>query len=301
MAALTCIRNPSDEKETLIFFTTADNQVGYDIRDEASLDAKVGGGTDKDIGRGSAEDGKRVPTFGAGSGKEVGGLVRHPGAFQALAFKNLIKVYGITKSNIICEVSPGVRDLPQKLRTNSGGLTGCGNGKDLAWLYYLSTAETPQLKQFQLATGANVSVQGPPTPDQESCLSAWYKELDGSHGVVYQHNDNTNLKYWEVKSDGSQSNSEVTNSTQAAKKTPITTVVKGDKVYLYFISSSNALIRAERTGSGGWTNQKADSSNDWSLNPITSTLSLNGKYIIIRQQYSEDDGYLEFPDKRDIQ
>jgi hypothetical protein len=313
MAALTAIRNPNHPEDTLIFFTTSYQQVGYDVKTEKDLNNLYGdGGAGGDGSRGGGsgagfDEGVTQPSFGAprsgGRLKDdapVTGLVRHPGAFQALTFQNLVKVYAITTSNVIQEVSPGVRGLQQKILTKSGGLTGCGNGKDLAWLYYLSTAEVPQLKQFQLATGASVAVQGPPTPGAESSLSAWFKAKDQSRGVLYQNTGNTDLRYWEVQADGSQSNGQVANTTQAANKTPIANAVIGDKVFVWFVSSSNALIRAERVGSGSWVNQISDSSNDWNLNPLTATVALNGQYIVIRQQFSDDDGIFEWPDKRSL-
>lgn len=92
--------------------------------------------------------------------------------------------------------------------------------------------------------------------------------------------------------------SEIDNTTQAAKSTPLCTVVVDDKVYLYFINSSKSLIRLERTGSNVWTNQISDSQNEWNANPISALCSQNKKYIVLRQQYTEGDGWLEYPDKR---
>ncbi|KAF8443358.1 hypothetical protein BGX38DRAFT_761844 [Terfezia claveryi] len=182
MAALACIRNPAKPSETLIFYTTEDKQVGYLTDQEKDLNERFG---------------KGAPA--------PGGLVRHPSAFVALIFQNLIKCYGIANSNSrIIEMSPGVKPLQQKITTNHGGLAGCGDGKELGWLYYLSNAEIPELKQYGLNFGSSVTVDSP-TPDKDSSLAAWYKPNDLSRGVVYQNSNNTNLKYWENKGDGSQS------------------------------------------------------------------------------------------------
>lgn len=47
-------------------------------------------------------------------------------------------VYGIQASNNrIIQVSPGVKPLQQKITTSRSGLAGCGDGKNLGWLYYV--------------------------------------------------------------------------------------------------------------------------------------------------------------------
>ncbi|KAF8418701.1 hypothetical protein EV426DRAFT_618013 [Tirmania nivea] len=303
MAALACIRNPAKPSETLIFYTTEDKQVGYDTAQEKNLNDKFGkGGDGASRGANPGDENSRAPTLGNGTGEAPsGGLVRHPSAFVTLIFQNLIKCYGIANSNSrIIEVSPGVKPLQQRITTTHGGLAGCGDGNELGWLYYISNTEIPALKQYGLNVGSTVTVQGPPTPDKDSSLTAWYKPTDSSRGVVYQNSGNTNLKYWETKGDGSQSNAEIDNTTQASKNTPLCTVVKGDTVYLYFVNSSKSLIRVERTGSNAWTNQKSNSENEWSTNPIDAILSLDGSYIVVRQQFTDGDGWLEYPDSRDL-
>lgn len=102
MAALTAIRNPTHPEDTLIFFTTSGQQVGYDVKTEKGLNQLYGEGPGGDGSRGGGsgagfDEGVRQPSFGAprsgGSLKDdapVTGLVRHPGAFQALAFQNLV-------------------------------------------------------------------------------------------------------------------------------------------------------------------------------------------------------------------
>jgi hypothetical protein len=222
---------------------------------------------------------------------------------QALYFDKLTRVYGITTSNIICEVSPGVHNFENVISTRNGGLSGCGNNKDAGWLYYLSSGETPEIKQYVLATGGNVAMQGPPTPRADSALSAYYKEPQASgqwRGCVYQDKNSNKLKYWEISSENQQSTGQIDNSSQAAGTTPLATCVKDDTVYLYFVNGDSALVRAQRTGQGAWRNQITDSTNEWNLNPLWATLSLNGEYIVVRQQYENSSGYFEYPDSRQI-
>jgi len=71
-------------------------------------------------------------------------------------------------------------------------------------------------------------------------------------------------------------------------------------VYLYFVNGDSALVRAQRTGQGAWGNEITDSTNEWNLNPLWATLSLNGEYIIVRQQFESSPGYFEYPDSRQI-
>jgi len=301
MAALACIRNHNKPSQTLIFYTTEDFQCGYDTAEEKDLNERFGDGGDGAPRGLNPGEKSRAPTSGTPKSEPAGGLVKHPSTMVPLYFQNLLIVYAIAAANNrIIEVSPGVKPLQQRITTNRGGLAGCGNGKDLGWLYYISTAEVPALRQYELVYGSNVTMQGPPTPDKDTFLSAWYKDIDSSRGVVYQNKDNTNLKYWETKKDGGQNNAEIDNTTQAAKSTPLSTVVMGDKVFLYFINSAKSLIRVERTGSNAWTNQIASSENEWNSNPISAICSQDGKYIVLRQQYTDGDGWLEFPDKRGL-
>ena len=84
MSALTAIRNPANQEETLVFFCTTDQNVGFSV-----VPDKVDGG----LRDGEDDDETDVPLRGlpvnTGESK-LGTLVAQPGAFASVYFNNLV-------------------------------------------------------------------------------------------------------------------------------------------------------------------------------------------------------------------
>jgi len=86
MSALTCIRNPNNKEQTLVFFTTPDLQLGYQTREEGDLDSKAASGKSGLISTPSSRLNRGAPA----DEKPVTGLIKHPGALQALYFQKIV-------------------------------------------------------------------------------------------------------------------------------------------------------------------------------------------------------------------
>ncbi|KAI5811786.1 hypothetical protein DFH27DRAFT_535044 [Peziza echinospora] len=292
MSAIACVRNPAKPEDTLVFFCTTDQNVGFSI-----VPDKVDGG----LRDGEDDDEVDVPLRGlpVNTGEtKVGTLVAQPGAFCSLVFDNLIRVYGVRSTGDISLLSPGVSDLPKGPSTAKRALAGCGDGEGQAWLYYLGDDnDPPKLTQYTLSDFADKAFSTSTAhPDPQTSLSAYYKASDGSRACVFQDNGSTKLRYIEVLANASEPSGDVDGTGYAAAKTPIATAVIKDTVFLYYVDQDNVLQRVVRKGRAGWTDTNKAQGNTWNLYPLTAVPSLDGNSITIRQVGRKNAGIIPWTD-----
>ncbi|KAF7545327.1 hypothetical protein G7Z17_g9253 [Cylindrodendrum hubeiense] len=209
------------------------------------------------------------------------GNIKVGSGLTALRWRDWIRVYGIVSVkrtdgddiNYVSLLSPVIQSLG--LKTDYNRLTGTGNSKDKAWLYFLTGAESPVINERDTDNSTTKAINKTQTllndsdPPALTDLASAYTHKNHKRYVFFQTNDSS-IHIVDVAGN--------TVSTDARPGTPLaaTSFIHGEKEYLvlYYVRKADDLLARSHIVSGipgaKWANKTLDGTG----NPAQETLSV---------------------------
>jgi len=238
MAAITILQNPLSTDQLYQFYVTPQFFVGLDKWPSKSASTSASAYTTEVSG--------------------IEGPIWTPSSIAGLVNEAEIKVFGLvqktdsttnpaTTNVAVAQLSPALSNLVDWGVDKSFGrnLAVAGDSSGNATLFYIGiTSDEPELKSAIISgTSAASTTSNDDTPLAETFLTA-YCDSDDHLVVIYQ------LKKGHIREYNtySKSNLTVTNSTEVKAQTPLAVCIANGKVYLYFVNTSNTLLRCVKSG-----------------------------------------------------
>jgi len=239
MAAITILQNPLNTDQLYQFYVNPQFFLGLGKWPSKSTSASTSAYTTEVSG--------------------INGPIWTPSSIAGLVNEAEIKVFGFvqktdsttnpaTTNVAVAQLSPALSSLVDWGADKSFGrnLAVASDSKGNATLFYIGiTNDGPEFKSAVISgTSAESKTSNEDTPLAKTFLAAYCDSKDHLV-VIYQLKDGHIREY----NTSSKDNLTVTNSSVVKVETPLAVCVANGKVYLYFINTSNTLLKCVKSGS----------------------------------------------------